>query len=253
MRSLLVAALLLDAGGAAAQVMQNPNMRGAADSPAGVEAQKKLKEGQRLMEEDKFAEAAKAFEEAIAIDPLLMMGHYGLGTARMALKEYPAAITAFTAARDVFHKRAEVLASRRFASQTAREDRIRALQQAVRNSSPRNRVEEVQKQEWEAELAGLEASQESSQKASQPPPGLSLALGSAYFRTGRLADAEREYRAAIEAEPKRGEPRVNLAVVLLMSGHPADAKEQLKLAKKSGFKPPAGLEADIEAALAKAP
>jgi hypothetical protein len=27
----------------------------------------------------------------------------------------------------------------------------------------------------------------------------------------------------------------------------------LKLAKKNGFKPPAGLEADIEAALAKAP
>jgi len=36
-----------------------------------------------------------------------------------------------------------------------------------------------------------------------------------------------------------------------MTGHAPEAKEQLKLAKKSGFKPPAGLEADIEAALAK--
>ena len=40
-------------------------------------------------------------------------------------------------------------------------------------------------------------------------------------------------------------------MVLLITGRPADAKEQLKLAKKSGFKPPAGLEKDIEAALAQ--
>lgn len=237
---------------ASAQAVQTPDMRGQALSPASVRSQQRLKEGQRLMAEDKFAEAAAAFEEALAIDPLLMMAHYGLGTARMALKEYPAAILAFRAARDAFDKRTDELANKRFEAQSAREDRIRVLQQTIRNYTATNRFEQAQRQEWESELQALESAQEASQRGSQPPPGLSLALGSAYFRTGQLADAEREYRAAIEAQPKLGEPRVNLAVVLLITGRPADAKEQLKLAKKSGFKPPAGLEADIEAALAKA-
>jgi tetratricopeptide (TPR) repeat protein len=239
---------------ASAQVAQTPDMRGEALSPASVRSQERLKEGQRLMSQDKFAEAAAAFEEAISIDSLLMMAHYGLGTARMALKEYPAAIAAFQAARDAFEKRAAALANKRFETESAREDRIRVLKEKIRNTPDRgsNRIEEAQIQEWRAEVASLESSQESSQRASQPPPGLTLALGSAYFRTGQLADAEREYRAAIEAQPKLGEPRSNLAVVLLITGHPAEAKEQLRLAKKSGFKPPAGLEADIDAALAKA-
>jgi Flp pilus assembly protein TadD len=98
----------------------------------------------------------------------------------------------------------------------------------------------------------LEAADPSNLKASQPPPGLLLALGSAYFRSGRLADAEREYRATLEVQPKQAEARINLAVVLLMTGRPADAKEQLKQAKKNGYKVPPGLEADIDAAIAKA-
>ena len=40
------------------------------------------------------------------------------------------------------------------------------------------------------------------------PAGLLLSLGSADFRSGRIADAEREYRAAIAAQPKLGEARV---------------------------------------------
>jgi tetratricopeptide (TPR) repeat protein len=227
------------------------------ESPARVQAQQRLKEGQRLMSEDQFAEAAKAFQQATELDPLLMMAHYGLGTARMALKEYPSAIAAFQAARDAFHKRAAENTDRRVEVQNAREARIRLLEAQMRDSpetsGERNRREGGQRQALRLELDELERLKEADGQASQPPPGLSLALGSAYFRTGQLADAEREYRAAIEAQPKLGEPRSNLAVVLLITGHPAEAKEQLKLAKKSGFKPPAGLEADIEAALAKAP
>jgi len=227
------------------------------ESPARVQAQQRLKEGQRLMSEDQFAEAAKAFQQASELDPLLMMAHYGLGTARMALKEYPSAIAAFQAARDAFHKRAAENSDRRVEVQNAREARIRLLEAQIRDtperSGDRNRREGTQRQALQVEIDELERLKEADGQASQPPPGLSLALGSAYFRTGQLADAEREYRAAIEAQPKLGEPRNNLAVVLLLTGHPAEAKEQLKLAKKSGFKPPAGLEADIEAALAKAP
>ena len=86
--------------------------------------------------------------------------------------------------------------------------------------------------------------------APQTPPSLSLALGSAYFRTGRLQDAEREYRAALDVAPNMGESRNNLAVVLLLSGRPADAKDQIRLAEKAGFRVNENLKKDIDKAVA---
>ena len=112
------------------------------------------------------------------------MAYYGLGRARMAQKDYAAAVAAFETARRAFVERARVLRARR----------------AVRRPRPVDAVR-------------------------TPPPGLIFALGSAYFRSGRIADAEREYRAALDADPKLGEARVNLAVVLLMTGRPAAARE----------------------------
>jgi Flp pilus assembly protein TadD len=127
-------------------------------------------------------------------------------------------------------------------------DLLRRTQETASSGAGGNAANNVQRQEWEAELAALEATGGTS-RGSQPPPGLLLSLGSAYFRSGRLADAEREYRAAIAAQPKLAEAHNNLAVVLLMTGRPADAKEEIKLAKKSGYKVPPGLEADVEKAL----
>jgi Tfp pilus assembly protein PilF len=258
MTRVLVPALLLFATAAGAQVQQPPNLRMGENDPKAVQAQAKLKEGQRLLGEDDFEAATRMFEEAIALDPLLMMAHYGLGAARMARKEYAAAVAAFEAARQAFHDRAEQNANRRFRNEAAREDRIRKLQDLIRSAgdfglgSAAARQRMLEKQEWEAELAALEAQQEVGGRASMVPAGLSLSLGSAYFRSGRIADAEREYRAALAAQPKLGEAHINLAVVLLMTGKPAEAKEEIKLAKKARAKVPAGLEADIDAAIAKA-
>jgi Flp pilus assembly protein TadD len=96
----------------------------------------------------------------------------------------------------------------------------------------------------------LENADQTGHLLSQPPPGLLLALGSAYFRSGRLADAEREYRATLGVQPKCGEARVNLAVVLLVTGRADEANAQLKLAKKTGYAVPRGLETDVETRLA---
>jgi hypothetical protein len=68
-----------------------------------------------------------------------------------------------------------------------------------------------------------------------------------------MADAEREYRAAIAVNGKLGEAHNNLAVVLLLTGRAAEAKEEVGLAEKAGFKVPPGLVADIDSALATAP
>jgi Flp pilus assembly protein TadD len=235
---------------------RQPTLPMPADTPTDVQARERAREGQRLMGEDEYAAAATVFQEAITLDPLLVMAHQGLGAARMGLKEYPAAVAAFEAARDAFSKRAAESVEQRHQASIIRGNRIRMLEDRIREDEEPERgrrgTEGTRKQALRAEISELERVQEEGKKPPQLPPGLSLALGSAYFRSGRLADAEREYRAAITTQPKLAEPRINLAVVLLMTGKPADAKEQIALAEKSGFKVPAGLKADIEAAIEKA-
>lgn len=227
-------------------------------TPETIQAKQRLKEGQRLMSSERFEEAAQAFREAIQFDPLLVMAHYGLGQAHMALKEYPSAVTAFRGAREAFQKRTAEGVSRRMDYENAREDRIRALQDKVRDNMARQlapgsrdaQQREIRIQQWELEISTLQRSQNEPRAIPELPPGLSLALGSAHFRSGQLGDAEREYRAALAVQPGLGEPRNNLAVVLLLTGRPAEAKAQLALAEKNGFKVPAGLKKDVDAALA---
>jgi tetratricopeptide (TPR) repeat protein len=229
-------------------------------TPEKVQAQEHLKEGQRLMTSEKFEEAAEAFRQAITLDPLLTLAHYGLGQANMALKRYPPAVRAFRGARDAFHNIAADDLNRRLDNDAVIDDRIRALQDKIRQNTERApapgssvaRQLEASLQQWEIEIAMLQRAK-GDHDVVETPAFLSLALGSAYFRSGQLVDAEREYRAALEVSPRLGEPRNNLAVVLLLTGRPAEAKEQLKIAEKNGFVVPPGLKQDVEAALAKAP
>ena len=208
-------------------------------------------EGDRLLEAESFEDAAKAYANAITLEPMYFMAHYGLGRARMRQKDYPAAIAAFEQARRVFEERTEIVRGRRAARDAERAARL-AASQATR--STRGASGTAATGRGTADLVG-DAADPGFSTVTEPipelPPGLTLALGSAYFRSGRIADAEREYRAALAAEPKLGEARINLAVVLLMTGKAVEAKEQIALAKQSGAKVPAGLENDVDAAIAK--
>ena len=68
------------------------------------------------------------------------------------------------------------------------------------------------------------------------PAWVSLSLGSALFRSGKLADAETEYKAAVSADPRSGEAHNNLAVVYLETERFNDALASINAAKKTGFK-----------------
>lgn len=229
----------------------------AGPKPEGLQAQAHLKDGQKLMASERFDQAAEAFRAAIQLDPLLTMAHYGLGQANMALKQYPSAVIAFRGARQSFEMRVAENVTRTMEQDNAREDRIRSLRDRIRDnqerpinpSSAEGRMQQQRIQQWEVEISMLQRPGLANQ-AQQVPPGITLALGSAYFRSGKLVDAEREYRATLEADPRLGEPRNNLAVVLLLTGRAAEAKEQLAIAEKNGFKVSAGLRNDIETALA---
>ena len=233
----------------------------AGPSPDQLQAQEKLKEGQRHLASESFQKAADAFREAIRLEPTLMMAHYGLGQAHMALKEYPSAVIAFKGAREAFAARAADALTLNLENDQRRQDRIRDLRDSIRENQQRALPEgsaEARERDraislWEMEIQNLSRSSRGSfPSAPELPPGLPLALGSAHFRAGQLAEAEKEYRAALEIQPTLGEPRNNLAVVLLLTGRPAEAAEQLKIAEKNGFKVAPGLKQDIEKALASA-
>ena len=72
-----------------------------------------------------------------------------------------------------------------------------------------------------------------------------LSLGSAYFRSGRMAEAERQYKAAISADSQFGEAHSNLAVVYLETGRIKDAEPSIRATKKAGFRVNSPLEQAI--------
>jgi tetratricopeptide (TPR) repeat protein len=212
------------------------------------------------MVEEKFEEAARAFRRAIQLDPLLTLAHHGLGRAHMALRQYPAAVEAFRGAREAFQKASAGGTDQRFDSDRARDDRIRYLRDKIREAQERGptgaaatRQRDLMMQQWEMEISTLQREVGDPHALPQTPPFISVSLGSAYFRNNQLADAEREYRAALAVRPNLGEARNNLAVVLLLTGRPAEAREELRLAEKAGFNVPPGLKKDVEAAVGRFP
>jgi tetratricopeptide (TPR) repeat protein len=249
-------------------------LSGGGPTPDQVNARKWLKDGEKLLEKERPLEAAAAFREAIRLDGRLMMGHYGLGKASMALKDYPAAIGGFKGAREVFLARvAEGLAAGT-GENASRSDQLRGLEERTRqeieltrssegggadplyDAGPNireQRAREARIAKREGERAVLEQALREAPRSPEVPVGITLALGSAYFRSGALADAEREYRAALEVQPKLGEARNNLAVVLLLLKRPAEAKQEVETAAKNGFPVQEGLKRDIETALASPP
>ena len=95
----------------------------------------------------------------------------------------------------------------RFDNERARQDRIQALHDRIRQNQeravhagipPRSASATWSIQHSEIQIQHLQRAEGEVGGAPPLPPGLSLALGSAYFRSGKLEDAEREYRAAIE-------------------------------------------------------
>jgi tetratricopeptide (TPR) repeat protein len=207
--------------------------------------------GWESMRAEAWAEAARAFRRAIDIDPTFEYGYYGLGRAQIALKQFVEAIAALEKCRDLY--RAD--AGRQFSSaqeaQRYRRDRILEIDEQIRQlqTGPQTRQTQDllrQFQNTRREMQQRVDRGNSITIQASVPAFVSLSLGSAYFRAGRLADAEREYKATIEADPKSGEAFSNLAVVYLETGRLDEAQAALTAAKKAGFQVNTQLEQEIK-------
>src|SRR5262245_18910127 len=183
-----------------------------------------FREGMVALASEHYEKAEAEFRNATEIDPLYDAAFYELGQVYMATKRYGEAVKAYLASRAAFEasqaadKQDAAAADRRVRDKLqAVRDHGRTLQRMSATQSPglasaieRNREEQRQ----------LESRLNRS-KGAPPlpvPAGLSMALGSAYFRTGELAAAEREYQEALKVNPMFGEAHSNLAVVYMQTG-----------------------------------
>jgi len=246
------------AGGAPVRAAQKTSD----DARARREAMQHYDAGNQALSSERYQEAADEFEQAVKLDPLLVLAHYGLGQARMALKDFPAAVRAYVGCRKSFHDDVASQIQRESGSEQRMDAQIRAIedQLAILNSgkptggNPTRPLSSLNPTMLQQQLDTLRALRKHGNAATEPtPPWISVALGGAYFRNGAWPDAEREYKAALEVDPKVGEAHNNLAVVYLLQKRADDAAREVELAEKAGVKVRDGLKQDIARLRASAP
>jgi len=221
-------------------------------SPERDRARPHARAGWEAMRTESWPAAAKAFQQAIDVDREFEDAYYGLGLANMRMKKFGEAIQSYIKCRDLYQAMAGKQFSNRQEAQRYRQDRMteidevmRQLQSGPQSLTTQERIRQLQEQkrqiqEYAQRSAGLTVGQ-------SVPAFVYVALGSAYFRTEQFAEAEREYKAAIAADPKSGEAFNNLAVVYLQTGRAKDADEAVRAAERAGFKVHPQLKADIKA------
>ena len=212
------------------------------------EAWSSYAEGRDLLYAERWAEAEQPLRAALRLDPLMPLARYGLGQVYMVLKRYPEAVEEFAACRETFACFATAEAERRLdqESRTLNET-IRGLErdylvrtripgQEANKEPPPSKGETIRRVgQLEARLAELQRWKKRMRKGHAAPPEVTLALGTAYFQSGSLGDAEREYKAALGLDSEMGDAHNNLAVVYLATGRLEESEREVGLAEKAGI------------------
>jgi tetratricopeptide (TPR) repeat protein len=207
--------------------------------------------GWELMRVEAWNDAADAFRKAIDIDPQFEDAYYSLGRAQMQLKQFAQAVLSYTKCRELYEAQAGRLFANRQDTQRFRHDRlaeidelIRQLQQGPQTVTVQDRLRQLQEQRRQTSEYLSRGNNVTIERTI--PSFVSLALGSAYFRMGNMAEAETAYKAAIRADGKSGEALSNLAVVYMETGRLEEAEKALAAAEKTGFRVNPQLKEEIK-------
>jgi tetratricopeptide (TPR) repeat protein len=200
-------------------------------------------------------EAAADFQQAIGADPNYALAYYALGRTEMAQRNFGKAIAAYARCRDIYIARG----GERFTNQLDRsrqlEDQLLEYRAAVTQAGQTSTVkagsqsQSLYVMELQNRISRLEQARDRNINISvdlSVPYFVPMALGAAYFRNGQFADAEREYKAAIDANQSSGETHSNLAVLYLTVGRLEEAAREVALAETTGFKVNPQLKKDID-------
>jgi len=207
--------------------------------------------GWDYMKNEQFDNAVKAFQQSVEIDPSFDMPWYGLGRAHLALKQFVSATSALVRCRELYIQQSGKQFTSQQEAQRYRRDRILEIDEMIREltTGPQTaqRQEQLrQVQEHRRQLQDIISRGNNITIENSVPAWVSLSLGSAYFRSGKLSDAEREFKAAIDADRKAGEALNILAVDYLETERFDLAKTTIEAAKKTGFRVNPELERAIK-------
>jgi tetratricopeptide (TPR) repeat protein len=204
--------------------------------------------GLEHMRNEAFDAAADSFRAAVIIDPAYEMAHYMLGRVQLMQRQYAAATLSLEKARDVFSAQANTKQDTNQKRRDLIDDLssvITRLEQTRNAQTPPVQEQIRQYKERQRQIQDLDrASGMTGEHA--VPAFVWLSLGSAYFRSGKLSDAEHAYSAAIAADSKMGEAHNNLAVVYMETGRLTDADKAVKAAEKNGFRVSPALKEEIK-------
>jgi Tfp pilus assembly protein PilF len=202
----------------------------------------------QLRAED-FSAAVKSFQAAIDLDASFDMAYYMLGRTHMAVRNYVAATVALSRCRELHvsessRRFADKLEYERYRREKANElnERIGQLKAIFPPTPPiLEEIRQLQERKRQIDDADRQLSAEQ-----VVPAYVSLALGSAYFRSGKLQEAEQAYLATVAADAKVGEAHNNLAVVYMETGRLDQAEKSVKAAEKTGLKVQQALKDEIQ-------
>jgi superkiller protein 3 len=250
---LVLAALLALPPALSAQVPQVPR---SSVNPDVERANRHYALGWGLIRSEDWAGAVKEFQQVIDIDPKFALAYYSLGRAEMGLRHLSKAIEAYTKCRELYVGGGGESVTNQANGTRRLDDQIReqemALQQAQQASGPKsqNQSSVLYVRELQGKINELKQARDRNQNLvvdTAVPFFVPLALGAAYFRSGKLEDAEREYKTAIEANSASGETHNNLAVLYMTTGRLEEATSEVRLAERTGFKVNPQFKQDLEA------
>ena len=201
------------------------------------------------MQSEAFDAAVDSFQGAIRIDPQHEMAHYMLGRVQLMLRQYVAASHSLARSRELFAAQANERFTDKQEGDRRRRDSITELEKIIsqlQTQKPTPQITEMIRQYTERKRLLQDYDRHSNMPVEQAVPGfVSLSLGSAYFRSGKLEDAEKAYLAAIATDSKMGEAHNNLAVVYMETGRLELAEKSIKNAEKAGMRVNPALKDEI--------
>jgi tetratricopeptide (TPR) repeat protein len=229
-------------------------------NPDAERAQQSYRLAWEYLESERWEDAAREFQHVISIDRKHKLAYYGLGRADMALKKFTDAAKAYETCRGLYEAQASDNFRNSQEADRMRQNDLEQLQIAISSLTARSGAQgqrgstQLQISQLRAQMQRIQLRRDADRSfslTSEAPAFVSLALGSAYFRSGRLGEAEREYKATIAADSKAGEAYNNLAVVYLETGRIEEAEKAVNTAEKTGFKVNPMLKDDIAIAKTK--
>jgi tetratricopeptide (TPR) repeat protein len=241
---------------AVAAMLMFPALAGAQGQRTGrietERANQHYKRGWDSVRAEVWTDAVREFQQAIDNDPKFALAYYSLGRAHMGQREFGKAIAAYTRCRELFQSEGGEQFTNKLDAQQRLNDRILEYQAALNqatNTKTNSQSQSLYVRELRNQIQRLENARDLNTNVTLQSSGVpfyvSMALGAAYFRNNQFADAEREYKAALEANAASGETHNNLAVLYLLSNRIPEAESEVKAAEAVGYKVNENLKSDI--------